>query len=107
MLLGYNKNVYLKIAHRLFASQIILHPLLAFSDLLQNQLFRKNLSGIPSVTNSLDLDQAGHFGPNCLQILSADNTSRYRVKDANYLRFGMLNPIIISHRVLERNKAMQ
>ena len=38
------------------------------------------------VSNSLDPDQAQHFvgpdlGPNCLQRLSADNTSRQRVKD--------------------------
>ena len=37
------------------------------------------------MSNSLALDQAGHFvgpylGPTCLQILSADDTSRQRVK---------------------------
>ena len=37
--------------------------------------------GVPSKCHSLDLDQAGCFvgpdlGPNCLQTLSADNTSR-------------------------------
>ena len=37
-----------------------------------DQLFRKTLSGIPSVSNSLDPDQAPHFvgpdlGPNCFQ----------------------------------------
>ena len=49
----------------------------------QDQLFRKkkNISGISPVSNSLDPDQARHFvgpdlGPNCLQWLSADDTSR-------------------------------
>ena len=37
-----------------------------------NQLFQKNLSGVPSVSNSLDPDQSRRFvwpdlGPNCLQ----------------------------------------
>ena len=48
--------------------------------------FKKNLSGIPgpSVLNSLIPDEAKSFvgpdlGPNCLQRLSADNTSRQRV----------------------------
>ena len=47
----------------------------------QNHPFRKIISGIPSVSNSLDPDQARHFfgpdlGPNCLQRLSADDKSR-------------------------------
>ena len=47
-------------------------------------IFFKILSGIPSVSNSFDPDQARHFvksdlGPNCLQRLSADNTSWQRV----------------------------
>ena len=38
-----------------------------------------------NLSNSLDLDQGRHFvrpglGPNCLQRLSADNTSKQRVK---------------------------
>ena len=37
------------------------------------------------MSNSLNLDQAQHFvrpdlGPNCLQMLSADNTSRQKIK---------------------------
>ena len=49
-------------------------PLVLFSaDFFQNR--------IPSVSNSLDPDQARHFvgpdlGPNCLQRLSADGFSR-------------------------------
>ena len=40
------------------------------------------------VSNSLDPDQARHFvgpdlGPNCLQSISADNTSRQRVKEVS------------------------
>ena len=43
--------------------------------------FEKILSGIPSVSNSLDPGQARHYvgpdlGPNCLQRLSTDDTSR-------------------------------
>ena len=49
---------------------------------LLNQLFQKNLSVIPSVSNSLNPDQARHFvgplGPNCLQRLSADAKSRHQ-----------------------------
>ena len=49
------------------------------------QLFRKILSGIQSKLNSLVPDQARHFvrpglGPNCLQSLSAEDSSRQTVK---------------------------
>ena len=59
------------------------------SDFFQNHLFRKNISGIPLMSNSLDPIQARFFvgpepddlGPNCLQMLSADDTtSKQRVK---------------------------
>ena len=48
----------------------------------QNQVLRKILSGIPSVLNSLESDQARQnvrpdLGPNCLQKLSADDTSMH------------------------------
>ena len=44
--------------------------------------FSINLSGIPSVSNSLDPDRARHFagpdlGSNCSQRLSADDKSRH------------------------------
>ena len=47
----------------------------------QNHLIRKILPEIPFVSNSLDPDQAPpnvgiELGPSCLQMLSADNTSR-------------------------------
>ena len=51
-----------------------------------NQVFRKNsFRNIVWVSYSLDQYQARHFVgsdlvPNCLQRLSADHTSRYRVK---------------------------
>ena len=53
--------------------------LLSSADFFQNQLFRKILSGIPSVSYSLDPDQARQnvgpdLGPICLQKLSADDT---------------------------------
>ena len=48
------------------------------------------------MSNNLDPDKAGHFvgpglGPNCLQRLSADDTSRQRVK---VVRIGSLDIII-------------
>ena len=48
--------------------------------------FSKILSGITSVSNSLNPDQARQnvgpdLGPNCLQRLSADDTSRQRVNN--------------------------
>ena len=54
---------------------------LSSADFFQNHFFEKILSGKPSVSNSLDPDQALHFvgpdlGPNCLQKLSEDDTSR-------------------------------
>ena len=54
---------------------------LSSGDFFQNQLFRKIISGIPSMSNSLDSDQARHFvrpdlGPNCLQKVSADDNGR-------------------------------
>ena len=59
--------------------------LLSADFFLQNQLLPKNTLGISPVQNSLDPVQARHFiwpylGPNCLQRLLADDTSRQRVK---------------------------
>ena len=47
-----------------------------FADFFQSKLFQKIPSGIPSMSNSLDLDEAQCFvgpdlGPNCLQMLSS------------------------------------
>ena len=48
-------------------------------DFFFNLIFsQKNLSGISSMSNSLDPDQARHFvgpelGPNCLERLSSDD----------------------------------
>ena len=59
---------------------------LSSTDFFQNQLFRKNcFRNAIRVSNGLDQDQTRHFvgpdlGPNCLQRLSADDTSRQRVK---------------------------
>ena len=57
--------------------------------LFQNKL-KKNLSGILSVSNRLDPDQAPCFvwsdlGPNCLQRLSTDNKSPLAKKDLRFL----------------------
>ena len=62
------------------------HAFLLSADFFKNKLFRKILSGIPSVSNSLDIDQTRHFlgpdlGPNCLQKVSADNTSGQELKE--------------------------
>ena len=61
--------------------------ILLSTDFFQNPLFQNILSGIPSVSNSLDPDQAQYYvepdlGSNCLQRLSADNTNtlKQRVK---------------------------
>ena len=58
--------------------------LLSSVDLFLKSTFSKNYSGIPSVSNSLDPDQARHLvgpdlGPSCYQMLSADYTTRQRV----------------------------
>ena len=60
---------------------------LSSADFFQNHFFFKNsLSNTIRVSNSLDPDKARLFwgacdlGPNCLQTLSADDTSRQRVK---------------------------
>ena len=50
--------------------------------------FKKKISGIPSVSNSLDQDQARRFvrpdlDPNCLQRLSADDKSPIAGKELN------------------------
>ena len=54
---------------------------LSSADFFQNQLFRKILLGVITVTvsNNLDPDQARQnvgpdLGPNCLQRISADHT---------------------------------
>ena len=61
----------------------------------QNHLFRKIISGIQiRVSSSFDRDQGRHsvgpdLGPNCLQRLSADDTSKQRVKVD--VEFGTVN----------------
>ena len=76
--------VLLLICHstQLFACWVILHAFLSSVDFFQNKLYQKNLSGLPSVLNTLDLDQTWCFvrpdlGPNCFQRLSADDKSRH------------------------------
>ena len=57
---------------------------LLYADFFQNQLFRKNsFRNNIKASNSLYPDQTQHFvrpdlGPNCLQRLSADDTTRQR-----------------------------
>ena len=58
-----------------------LHAFLSPADFFKINFFKKNLSGKPSVSNILDSDEAQHFvrpdlGTNCLQKLSANDTSR-------------------------------
>ena len=62
------------------------------------------------MSNSLDPDQARHFvgtdlGPNCLQSLSADDTSRQRFKFQTLLllNFVLADPILIVLRIAEQN----
>ena len=71
------------------AKWVILHSFLSFADYFQN-IFFNILSGIPSVSYSLDPDQVHYFawpdlGPNCLQMLSSDDTSRQRVNSNEIL----------------------
>ena len=69
--------------------------ILSSADFFQYHLFqKKKISGIPSVSNSLDPSQACHFveldlDRNCLRSLSADGTSRQRVKVG--VDFGKVN----------------
>ena len=65
----------------LSAYWVFFHAFLSSADFFSKLIFSKILSRIPSVPNSLDPDQARQnvgpdLGPNCLQRLSADNTSR-------------------------------
>ena len=64
---------------------LYMHVVLSSADfkkiIVSNYSFRNTIR----VSNSLEPDQARHFvgpdlGPNCLQRLSADDTSRQRVK---------------------------
>ena len=53
----------------------------SFATFFKINFFKKSFQEMPSVSNSPGLDQAQCFvrpylGPNCLQKLSADNTSR-------------------------------
>ena len=58
---------------------------LSSAHFFQNQLFEQLIQECHQSVNSLDLDQARLFvgpdlGPNCLHRLSADDTSKQRVK---------------------------
>ena len=71
---------------KFFACWVILHAFLSSADFFQNQLFLKIISQILAirVSSSLDPDQVQQnvgpdLDPNCLQWLSADDTSRQRV----------------------------
>ena len=66
----------------LFAYWVILHAFLSSVDFFLKSTFsKKSFRNTIRVSNSLDPDQARHFvgpdlDPNCLQRLSADDTSR-------------------------------
>ena len=68
-----------------FAYWEIFNVLLSFADLFSKSSFwQKFFRNTTRVSNSLDPDQALHFvradlGPNCLQKLSEDDTSRLRI----------------------------
>ena len=69
--------------------------LLSSADFFQNELFSKNsFKNTIRVSKSLDPDQARYsvgpdLGPNCLQRLSADDTSRQIVKWSADLEVGL------------------
>ena len=76
------KGLLMALETRLPSTQIQL----SCADIFQHQLFRKILSLIPSVSNSLEPDQARNYvgpdvGPNCLQRLSAADTNRQTSAD--------------------------
>ena len=79
---------------------------------LKSSFLKKILSGLPSVSNSLDPDQARHFvgpdlGPNCLQKLSADDTSRhthYHVGKRNTNGYTRIVSIYFLSPCLQRKK---
>ena len=61
------------------------HAFLSSADFFNIIFYVKKIRNTIRVSNSSDPDQAPHFvgpdlGPNCLQRLSADNTSKRRVK---------------------------
>ena len=63
-----------------------MHAFLSFTDFFQNQFFEKLFQEYNQGVKSFDPDQARHFvgldlGPNCLQKLSADDTSWQNVDD--------------------------
>ena len=64
-----------------FAFWVILHAFLLSADFFLNSTFsEKPFHQYLRVSNSLDPDQDQCFlGPNCLQRLSADNTSRLKL----------------------------
>ena len=84
--------------------------LLLSVDFFQDQLFENPFRNTIRVSNSLDPDQAQHFvrpdlGPNCLQRLSADDSSRQRhEKSYSFLQFSnkqvitLKNSLKITHR---------
>ena len=69
--------------------------LLSSADFFQNELFSKNsFKNTIRVSKSLDPEQARYsvgpdLGPNCLQRLSADDTSRQIVKWSADLEVGL------------------
>ena len=71
------------ITYKFFAYWVILHAFCCLMIIFQNQLFRKKSFEITRtirVSNSLEPNQAGcsvgpDLGPNCVQRLSADDTS--------------------------------
>ena len=68
----------------LFAYWVIFHAFLSSADFLQNQLFQKILSGIPSECQTVliltrpDIMSGLIWVQNCLQRLSADDASKLR-----------------------------
>ena len=61
----------------LFAPWVIFHAFCRLLIFFQNQLFRKILSGIPSVSNTLDPDQAQHFFRSGSKLFAKVNSRRH------------------------------
>ena len=84
-------NTYLTVS----GCWVIFHVFCCLLIFFKVLFFKRFFLGIPSVSNSLDPDQAQHYvkpdlSSNCLQRLSADNTNKVkqRVKSRHGFRIG-------------------
>ena len=76
MAISHNKSeVYLTVSVKPFAYRVILNAFLSFADCFQNHCLRKILSEIPSRCQTVWMQISSDLEINCLQRLSADDSS--------------------------------